>query len=368
MPSKQTCAYLFALLIAVIVSVPAHVSGQSGVASRIAAGIDNTKLAVLQGNVHPMARAEFDRGAAPASLPLDHMLLVLQRSADQETALEALLARQQNPSSPNYHKWLTPEQFGQQFGPSAQDIQKITGWLQSQGFQVNQVAKGGTSVDFSGNAGQVQQAFHTAIHSYILANGEQHWANSSDPQIPGALAPVVAGIASLNNFSRKRMSHNAGVFRRSKDGKVAPVNPQVSFAGGCNGSGTDCYAVGPADFAKIYNVPTSVTGSGQTIAIVSDSDVSASDITAFRTLFGLPAINFQQIETGTDPGIITCANNGNECEAVLDVEWSGAVATGAKIDLVVSPRHAHDIRRRHFRAIHHQQQPGGNFELQLWRV
>ena len=337
MRSKNTIVYLFALFIAVIFLVPFHVSGQSGAASRISAAIDNTRLVALRGNVHPMTRIANDRGAAPASLSLDHMLLVLQPSADQEVALQSLLAQQQTPSSPNYHKWLTPEQYGQQFGASAQDIQKISSWLQSQGFQVNQVARGGNLIDFSGNAGELQQAFHSAIHRYVLSNGEEHWANATDPQIPAALAPVVGGIASLNNFPRQRMSHNLGTFRRDKNGKVTPVK-QVTYGGGCNQDG-NCYAVGPGDFDKIYNVPSSANGAGQTIAIVSDSDINASDVSAFRSLFGQPALTagqFNQVETGTDPGVITCANNGDECEAVLDVEWAGAVATGATIDLVVS--------------------------------
>ncbi len=334
MRPKYLPAILIATFLVLIALTATNVSGQGATPSRISAAIDNTKLTTLHGNVHPMARAEYDRGAAPSSLPMEHMLLVLTRSAAQQGALETLLARQQDRSSPNYHQWLTPEQFGEQFGPSDQDIQKITAWLQSQGFQVNEVSKGRTAIDFSGNAGQVQQSFHTAIHSYVFTNGEQHWANSSDPQIPAALAPVVAGVNSLNNFRRKAMSHSMGQFRRSKDGKITRVNPQFTFAGGCNGTGTNCYALGPTDFAKIYNVPASATGSGQIIAIVSDTDINASDVSTFRSLFGLAAPNFQQIETGTDPGVQSA---GNEVEAVLDVEWAGAVAPGAQIDLVVSP-------------------------------
>jgi subtilase family serine protease len=298
---------------------------------------------VLRGNTHPMARAEFDRGPAPASLPMDHMLLVLTRSPQQEAALETLLAQQQDRTSPNYHKWLTPEQFGQQFGPSDQDIQTITSWLQSNGFQINSVANGRTTIDFSGTAGAVQQAFHTAIHSYVLANGEQHWANSTDPQIPVALAPVVAGVNSMNNFRRRPMSHSVGVFRRTKaDGKVTRISPQFTYAGGCNGNGTNCFAVGPSDFATIYNsqalLNAGINGTGQTIAIVSDSDVSTADVNAFRSLFGLPANNFQRIiPPGTvNPGIQNNASNSDELEAVLDVEWAGAVAPGATIDLVIS--------------------------------
>ena len=329
MRSKYLLPFIAVLFFALIPLVPSSVSGQSGVASRISAAIDNTKLTTLGGNVHPMARSEFDRGAAAASLPMDHMQLVLTRSADQETALETLLARQQNPSSPNYHNWLTPEQFGQQFGPSDQDIQKITAWLQSQGFQVNEVAKGRGTIDFSGTAGTVQQAFHTSIHRYVMANGVERWANSTDPQIPAALATVVAGVNSLNSFPRKPMSHR--------------VKPQFTFAGNCNGNNTNCYAVGPTDFATIYSSQASlnagVNGSGQTIAIVADSDINSADVNNFRSLFGLSTINLQRvIPTGsTNPGIQNNNNNSDEVESVLDVEWAGSVAPSAQIDLVSPP-------------------------------
>ena len=342
MRPRYLLAGFAALFLALIPFLAARVSGQtSSVPSRISEAVDNTKLMQLRGNVHPMARAEFDRGAAPASLPMEHMMLVLTRSAAQQAALETLLAQQQDKSSSNFHNWLTPEQFGQQFGPSDQDMQTIVSWLRSNGFQINDVSKGRTTIDFSGTAGQVQQAFHSAIHSYVFANGDQHWANSSDPQIPAALASVVSGVHSLNNFPRKRMIHSLGVVRRSKaTGQITALNPQFTYGGGCNGTNTNCFAVGPSDFATIYNsqalLTAGINGTGQTIAVVSDSDVNTADVTAFRSLFGLPAINFQQIETqpSADPGVQAA---GDEIEAVLDVEWSGAVAPGAKIDLVVSP-------------------------------
>jgi subtilase family serine protease len=336
--------------IAFLSIIPAPVSSQSSaVPSRITAAINPAQLTVLVGNTHPMARAQFDRGAAPASLALDHVLLVLKGSPQQEAALETLLAQQQDRSSPNYHKWLTPEQFGQQFGPSDQDVQKVTSWLQSQGFQVNMVTKGKTTIDFSGTAGQVQQAFHTTIHRYVLSNGEEHWANATNPEIPTAFVPVVAGVESLNNFRRKPMSHSVGPVERSmKTGKTTRVHPQFTFAGDCYGTSTNCYTLGPGDFDTIYNVTTGNTGgTGQTIAIVSDSDVSETDLADFRQLFGLPALTvcstatctgsyYRQVETGTDPGIEPCSMGGDECEAALDTQWAGAAAPGAAINLVVS--------------------------------
>lgn len=306
--------------------------------------IDPSHLTTLRGDTHPLALAKYDRGAAPTSLPMGHLMLILQRTPEQEAALDALLAQQQDRTSPNYHKWLTPEAFGKKYGASDQDIQTISAWLESQGFKVNKVSTGRTMIDISGTAGTVQAAFHTTIHKYIYANGEEHWANSTDPQIPTALASAIIGVNRLNDFRPRRMSKNLGTFRKSlKSAKATRVNPLFTEAGaGCYGSGTNCYAVAPYDFAKIYNVTplwtAGTTGGGQTIAIVSDSDVVTSDYTQFRSIFGLPAITLNRVlPTGTNPGIQNCSANTDEEEAILDVEWAGAVAPGATIDLVISP-------------------------------
>src|SRR5579859_7007842 len=173
-------------------------AGQDGATKLMAAprplitqSLDEAQVTVLKGNTHPLARPEFDLGTAPATLPMQRMLLVLKRSDAQEAALEQLLDDQQDKNSPNYHKWLTPEQFGQEFGPTDADMQTITNWLQSHGFEVGST-KGRTVLEFSGSASQVQEAFHTTIHKYVV-NGEQHWANATDPSIPSALTPAVAG-------------------------------------------------------------------------------------------------------------------------------------------------------------------------------
>ena len=152
-------------------------------AARVTQPVDLEQLVTLRGNTHPLARPEFDQGAAPDSLPMQRILLVLQRSAEQNAALHELLDEQQTKSSPNYHMWLTPEQFGQHFGPADADIQAVTDWLTSQGFEVNRVATGRTVIEFSGTAGTVRQALHTEIHKFLV-NGEEHWANASDPKTP----------------------------------------------------------------------------------------------------------------------------------------------------------------------------------------
>ena len=290
----------------------------------ITQNVDESQLTTLQGNTHPLARPEFDLGTAAGSQTMKRMLLVLKRSPEQEAALEKLLDEQQNKTTPSHHQWLTPEQFGQQFGPSDADLQTITAWLQSHGFEVAWT-KGRTVLEFSGSASQVKEAFHTSIHKYLV-NGERHWANASDPQIPAALAPAVAGLASLNNFPHK------------STGKLA-ANPLFTFPGGCDQDG-NCYALGPYDFAKIYNLlplwTSGTSGQGQTIAIVGESNINSQDVTEFRSMFGMaansfPANNVNIILNGPDPGI-----QPDESEADIDTQWSGAVAPNATIDFVVS--------------------------------
>jgi len=298
---------------------------------RITRAVDEKNLVTLQGNVHPLIRAGIDLGPLNDTQPLARMILLLKRGPDQESALLQYLDEQQTPSSAIYHKWLTPEQIGQQFGPVDADIQSVTTWLQSHGFQIMQVAKGRTTIEFSGNVAQVRDAFHTQIHRFLV-NGQEHIANATDPQIPAALGSVVAGVVSLHDFRPVPYLRNVGAFRRSK--VTGQVTPLFTPAGS-----TDFFPLAPADFAKIYNVAPllnarpPINGLGQTIAIVGESNIHLQDIIDFRTLFGLPQ-NFTGqniILDGQDPGI-----NEAESESDLDIEWSGAVAPGATIDFVVS--------------------------------
>jgi hypothetical protein len=292
----------------------------AGIPARITQAIDETQLQRLHGNVHPLARLEFDQGAVSDATPMSRMLLLLKRSPEQEVALQKLMDEQQSKDSPNFHQWLTPQQFGARFGPADADVQAVTDWLTRQGFQGIKVGAGRTTIEFSGNVSQVRNAFHTEIHRYLV-NGEERQANVSDPQLPVALTPVVAGVVSLHNFPRKSMKHIVGAFTRTADGRVIP---QFTTSGGS-------YVVGPADFAKIYNIPAALDGTGQHIAIVADSNINRQDVTDFRNLFSLPTNPPNVILNGPDPGL-----NKDEGEADLDVQVAGMVAPQAVIDLVVS--------------------------------
>jgi Pro-kumamolisin, activation domain/Bacterial Ig-like domain (group 3) len=308
----------------------------TNIPARITMAVDEKSLVVLKGNVHPLARPEFDQGAVSDAQPLNRMLLLLQRSPDQESTLRQLLDDQQTKSSPSYHAWLTPEQFGKQFGPADADIQAVTQWLSSQGFTGISIGPGRQVIEFSGTSGQVRNAFRTEIRRFVV-DGKEHTANAVDPQIPAALTPVVAGVVSLHNFPRKSYARILGQFRRTI-GK-AGLQPLFTFPNPFNGQ--TFYGLCPGDFATIYNTKPLITGSpaidgtGQTIAIVGETNFNVQDVQQFRKMFGLPA-NFDAtnvVLNGEDPGI---TSRGEEGEADLDVEWSGAVAPGAAIKFVLS--------------------------------
>ena len=297
--------------------------------ARITQAIDEKQLVPLRGNVHPLAHPKFDRGAVSDAQPLDHMLLLLQRGPDQEAALHQLMDDQLTLNSPKHHAWLTPQQFGAQFGPTDADLQAATSWLSAKGFHGIQVGPGRTAIQFSGTAGQVRDAFHTEIHHYVV-NGEQRFANSSDPQIPAALAPVVAGVVSLHNFPKFANSHKLGNFQRARGGGA--IEPLFSFASCGSSSNQPCNGLGPADLAKIYNVPSNLDGTGQTIAVVAQSNINLADAQEYRAMFGLPVNDPVIVLNGPDPGIVST----DEPEADLDVQVSGAVAPQATIKLVIS--------------------------------
>jgi pseudomonalisin len=280
--------------------------------------INEADRVTRSGSVHPLARAEFDRGSADLTLPMENMILLLSPRASAKAELDTLLAEQQNSKSPNFHQWLTPQEFGLRFGPTDQDVADAANWLKSFGFRIEEIGNGKLWINFSGNVQQVERAFQTNIRQYEV-NGEIHHANATDLSIPRALSGLVQGVVSLHDFPIHRHSNAAQV----------PVVNVTNVDGSHN--------LAPGDFATIYNLTplynAGIDGTGQTIAIVGRTDIVLGDVQFFRSTFGLPAKDPIFIHNGNAPGDL---KGNEELEADLDVEWSGAVAKNATIDFVIS--------------------------------
>jgi subtilase family serine protease len=285
--------------------------------------IDNNSFTAIHGNLRSEARPQYDRGAVESTLRLTNIIMAFRPSPDQEAALNTLLQEQLDPSSPNFHRWLTPEQFADRFGLSRADMGRIVSWLEDQGFTINLTARGRTWVSFSGTAAQVSSAFHTEIHRYVV-NGETHYANSTDPAVPSALADVVLGFRSLDDFHPRPRA--ARWTRRIAD--------RPEFTSSLTGS----HFLTPNDFATIYGLQSlynaGLTGSGEKIAVMGQTDFAVSDIQAFRKNSGLGTNNpvTLLVPGSPDPG----TSSGDLIEADLDLEWSGGLAPNAPILFVNS--------------------------------
>ena len=299
-------------------------SAEAQALPRITAPVESSPLVAIPGQVHPWARAEFDRGLAPANLN-GHLLLVLKRSPEQETALHSFLASQQDPKSPNYHKWLTPQEFGKRFGVAESDVQTVTGYLAGQGMRVGRVYDNRLAIEVGATAGQIRSAFHTEIHTYSVA-GKTYYGNSTNPQIPSALRGVVAGFASMNNF------HVEGGSGAGTQATYNPATHTLKPLYTIVATNPDTYGISPADLATIYGVPASTStqgglgGQNVNVGVVGDSDINVTYVNNYRTIFGLPASTPVVVVDGNDPGV-----NGDAYIAYKQIELVGAVAPNATI-------------------------------------
>jgi Pro-kumamolisin, activation domain/Bacterial Ig-like domain (group 3) len=294
--------------------------------------VDSSVRFTIPHTAPPLASTASDVGPLDPNQPMQRLMLILGPGPDQEHLLRTFLDSQQTKGSPAYHQWLTPEEFGAEFGPAPEDLQQVRTWLEQEGFSIDSVARSGRWIEFSGTAQQVESAFQTQMRHYQLA-GEIHVSNASDISVPAALSPVIRGVLSLSNsFSRPLLAQHYQVHRNSS-GALVPVDPNFTYN---SGAGLVHY-LAPADYSAIYNLgpiyQAGSTGAGQTIAIVGRSKVEVTDVETFRQVFNLPTNDPVMIVNGADPGVTF---DEDAVEASLDVQWAGAIAPAATIDLVVS--------------------------------
>jgi subtilase family serine protease len=346
MRRKSATSLPFSILSILILSLLLSSLSFAAQPDRITSPIASGQLIQLSARVPMKAQPQFDQGAVDPSLKLSYMTLLTVPSPSQQQAINQLLAQQQDRHSALYHKWLTPEQYADRFGLSPNDIQKLTIWLQSQGFTVLSVARSHNFIVFSGTAAQAQTAFQTQIHNFNT-NGQTNFSNITPISIPAALSGVVTGIRGLSNFRAKSfIQHKKPQYTYSEDGN--------EFA-----------ALAPGDLETIYDIGPlysgGFNGTGQKLAVVGQTDVYLADLNDFRSGFGLPTIPttgtgscttdanglitscevgssttaypLQYVLIGTDPG----APGGDLDEADLDLEWSNAVARDAQIIYVSAP-------------------------------
>jgi len=273
-------------------------------------------LSALRGSVHPASLRAQDNGILDSATQLNDIHIYITPSAAKKHALTQLLSDQRTPGTANYHKWLTPAQFGARFGASAQDEKTLRSWLAAQGFKNITLSPSRSIIRFSGSAATAGNAFHATIHA-LAVDGEKHYGNTTEISLPSNVAGLVSGIRGLDDFKPKPL--------------LKRLSPQLT-------QGNGVYNLAPGDIATIYDLQTlyaaGIDGTGVTVAVVGQTDVPMDDITAYRAGFNLP-VNPPTVmldPASSDPG----TSSVNLFEADLDIELLGAVAPNAKLVYVNS--------------------------------
>ena len=296
---------------------------------RITGSVDKTVTTTLSGSIPGKVAVAKETGRLAGNQQISHLVLVLKSTDAQEAALQNLMDQQQDKGSPYFHAWMTPATFATTFGVAQADIAKVAAWLGDAGLSVDAVSAGGRFITFSGSASAIEGAFSTELHTYSL-NGDTRFSNSTEISIPTALASVVAGPARLNNFAVKANAVNPHPMVKGKDGNFYPVVPGTTDTPDYTSLSSGSHYVGPYDASTIFNAAplkaTGIDGTGITIGVIGQSTISLSNVETFRSLFNLPLNDPKIVNVGPVPAIIA-----DDIESDLDVEWAGALATGAKV-------------------------------------
>jgi subtilase family serine protease len=321
---------------------------QSVQADRIPASADLASRVRLSGHVPAWTARETDLGPVPAGTQL-HLIFSLSRSAQRQAAFDQLLADQQNPSSPRYHQWLTPQQVGTQYGPTQNDLAAITSWLSSQGFHVDSIEPSGLFIHASAPTAVASAALQVSLHNYThLSRTLQE--PTSEPSLPAGLTQVVSFIAGLGEVDyRTHLRQSAPLLNTQTNlrnthpdlGSATPAASAPSAPLPDFDLGNNNFVVAPADFAVIYDLNSAynagITGSSERVAIIGGSRLLASDLSYFQSISGIPSSQPNYIVPScngcSDPGI---TKDDNEAEGTLDFDRVSATATGASVDQIIS--------------------------------
>ncbi|MBS0448367.1 MAG: S8/S53 family peptidase [Proteobacteria bacterium] len=276
--------------------------------------------------------AAVDQGKAPLDESKD--VLVSLKLPDR-AALEAFVASTVDPSSANYHKFLTTEQFKARFGRTDAEVARVRSLLESHGLTVSKVYENNLVIAVRGTNAQLAKLFATEIHTYT-ENGETYQKPASKATVPAAVADLVQHVAGLSTrplyHSYLKSMPTAGVpigIALANRNRPANAMPQPGIPGQ--------YTV--TDVANMYNLTPvykrGFDGTGQTLGIMTFASFKTSDVSAYWAGVGLSSDTSRITTVNTVPGSHISSNGADE--TTLDVEQSGGLASGAKVIVYEAP-------------------------------
>ena len=261
----------------------------------------------LHGHVPPAVAALRPVERLPAA---QHLTLAIGLPLRNPDALTRLLADIYDPASPNYHQYLTPAQFTEQFGPTAQDYAALADFVRAKGMRVTGTHPNRVVLDVEGATADIETTFHVTLRSYQHPReARRFFAPDTEPALD--LAIPVLHISGLDNYSLPHPNY-----------KVKPLDASAKATPNAGSAPGGAYAGG--DFRAAYVPGTALTGTGQSVALLQFDGYYPSDIAAYKNQFGLPNVPLVDVPVS---GGVTTPGTGNG-EVCLDIEMVLAMAPG----------------------------------------
>jgi hypothetical protein len=227
-----------------------------------------------------------------------------------EGELDALLEQLYDPASPNYQRYLTPEEFTARFGPTENDYQALIAFVKSKGLTVTVTHPNRVVLDVSGAVGDIERTFNVALRVYRHpTEGRNFYAPDVEPTVD--FARPILHISGLDNYSLPRPN-----FKVKPAGARAEAAP--NFGTGPRGSYRG------SDFRKAYVPGTTLTGAGQSVGLLQFDGFYTNDIATYESQAGLPNVPLTVVPIGG--GVPTPGTNN--FEVCLDIEMAISMAPG----------------------------------------
>jgi uncharacterized repeat protein (TIGR01451 family) len=288
----------------------------------IGVGLILSQASTVSSRAADLGRA-FLRGHVPAIVsglqaketlsPGTNLCLSIGLPLRNREALTNLLGQIYDPSSPNYHHYLTPAEFTAQFGPTAADYKMVINFAKVNGLRVVGEHSNRMLLDVTGKAADIERAFNVNLLVYHHpTENRDFFAPDADPSVPAGL-PVL-DVGGLSNLRRPHSHYKLKPVVKSA--KTTGV-PMVSSPSATTGSGPSGNYIGD-DFRNAYVPGTSLNGSGQAIALVQFDGYLSNDIVAYETLAGRTNVPLQNVLLNGFSGVPT--GSGGEVEVSLDIE------------------------------------------------
>ena len=242
--------------------------------------------------------------------PQESVSLALTLPLRDQAGLDTLLRRLYTPGDPMQGRFLTPAEFTERFGPTAQDYAAVADFARRSGLSVTSTHPNRLLLDVSGPAAAVERALGVHLQQYRSAQGRLFRAPDSEPLIPAALAGRLAGVAGLDTLAVRRPH----------------LRPALGPAGGTGQGG----GLSPADIRNAYGLSGSATGAGETIALYELDGYTAADIAVYQKTYGLPPLPVQNVLVD---GAAGTPGSGAD-EPTLDIELALALTPGLSRILV----------------------------------